>query len=175
MDRSTSSIARATLGLLVCGVMAVGVPVVLSGCQSDSASAKSDLSAGYKAPSGSGAEGDGVLHGNMPDLDDNALVVRTSGGTTSEDKVPEVKLASNSTVSPITIITTGFSTSRDIFIYVDRSLVIRTAATDSEEAYNLRGSMLDGGVHTIEAIQYAGDDPTGTATLYRVAHYRVAS
>ena len=60
------------------------------------------------------------------------------------------------------------------FIYVDGTLNTKEQMGEySQTTLGLSGSALEEGVHLVEAVQFEGDDPTGTVTTYKSAQYTV--
>jgi hypothetical protein len=86
--------------------------------------------------------------------------------------VPVFEKTDTLVATDIKVGTEGFSTSRATYVYVDGELVAVYDST-ADVTVRLSGSKLDVGTHTVEAVQYPDNDPSGAVTLYRKAVYEV--
>jgi hypothetical protein len=100
------------------------------------------------------------------------LALYSDQGAAGTGEVLELTVPSGTTQLSLRVGTEGFPTSRSTFVYVDGALVAEYAST-SDVTLRLAGERLQAGEHTVEAVQYGGDDPTGAATLYKKAVYNI--
>ena len=164
-----------TAGLCVMLALALA----LAGCAGEDTSASasaSNLSAGYQTASdaaGAGGDIDGsgrVHYGYMPD-DDELLTIRTEDDqTTGLGKVPVIEPTDPQL---LTVYLSGFATSREVFVSIDGSLIGAFPVEDVRAELQVTGSQLESGTHSVEACQYAGNDPTATCTQYKCCQYAV--
>ena len=114
----------------------------------------------------------GVTHGRMPDSA-SALVMRTDSSVSSEGVPLKITVDDPSAHYDVTVLTQDFSTSRAVYIYVDGSTVVATQQPQDKTIITLSGSQLTSGYHTVQAVQYAGNSPTATVTMYKENTYLV--
>lgn len=167
MARDSSGRGRtpAVKGLAVAVALAVlCVPVGLSSCTSGSAKATGTTTLGQTQK---------VSHGRKPDADE-LLVIRTDGSTSAYGKPMQVTAPPDGSEVPVTLVTEFFSSSRFLFIYVDDDMVEVQETPKDRTVISLSGDRLSQGMHTVEAIQYAGDSPAATVTMYKTAQYTVS-
>ena len=167
MARDSAGRGRTTAikGLTVAVALAVlCVPVGLSSCTAGSAKAAGATTLGQTRKVG---------HGRKPDADE-LLVSRTDDSTSAYGKPMQVSAPSDGSGVPVTLVTEFFSTSRFLFIYVDGDMVEVQETPKDRTVVPLSGDRLSEGTHTVEAVQYAGDSPAATVTMYKTAQYVVS-
>ena len=114
----------------------------------------------------------GVTHGRMPDSD-SVLIMRTESSISSADTPLKIAVGDSSGYYDVTVLTQDFSTSRAVYIYVDGSTVVATQQPQDKTVITLSGSQITSGYHTVEAVQYAGNSPTATVTMYKKNTYLI--
>lgn len=60
------------------------------------------------------------------------------------------------------------------YIYVDGMESMKGNMGKSQRSIDLKGDSLSTGRHTVEAVQFQGDSPSGTVKLYKKSQYEVA-
>lgn len=167
MARDSAGRGRTTAvkGMAVAAALAVlCVPVGLSSCASGSAKATGATTLGQTQK---------VSHGRKPDADE-LLVIRADDSTSAYGKPMQVTVPSDGSEVPVTLVTEFFSTSRFLFIYVDGDMVEVQETPKDRTVVALSGDRLSPGTHSVEAVQYAGDSPAATVTMYKTAQYVVS-
>lgn len=156
--------SKAVTILVACAAIVVSVMVcialVTSGDPAAFGSDKSHVTLG------------GVTHGRMPDSN-SALIMRTENSVSSADTPLKIQVADPSAHYDVTVLTQDFSASRAVYIYVDGSTVVATQLPQDKTIITLSGSQITTGYHTVEAVQYAGNSPTATVTMYKKNTYLV--
>lgn len=114
----------------------------------------------------------GITHGRLPDSD-SALVMRTDSSVSSEDTPLKITADDPNAHYDVTVLTQDFSTSRAVYIYVDGSTVVASQQPQDKTVITLSGSQITSGYHMVEAVQYAGNSPTATVTMYKKNTYLV--
>lgn len=167
MARDSAGRGRTTAvkGMAVAAALAVlCVPVGLSSYTSGSAKATGATTLGQTQK---------VSHGRKPDADE-LLVIRADDSTSAYGKPMQVTVPSDDSEVPVTLVTEFFSTSRFLFIYVDGDMVEVQETPKDRTVISLSGDRLSPGTHSVEAVQYAGDSPAATVTMYKTAQYVVS-
>ncbi len=141
------------------------LPAGLSACTSGQASASGSTTTLGKTQK--------VAHGRKPDSDE-LLIIRTDDSTSAYGKAMQVKAPKDGAEVPVTLVTEFFSSSRFLFIYVDDAMVEVQETPKDRTVIQLSGDRLAPGTHTVEAVQYAGDSPAATVTMYKTAQYVVS-
>jgi hypothetical protein len=144
--------------------------LALAGCaKADDAtsSARDELSTGYTVEKVENPDA-----ATQPVSDDELLIIYTDAGTSGGGAVPVFEKTDTLVATDIKVGTEGFSTSRATYVYADGELVAVYDST-ADVTVRLSGSKLDVGTHTVEAVQYPDNDPSGAATLYKKAIYEV--
>ncbi|MEY8436444.1 hypothetical protein AAK967_01695 [Atopobiaceae bacterium 24-176] len=158
--------ATAVKALAVAAALcALCLPVGLSACSSGHGAASGATTTLGKTQK--------VAHGRKPDSDE-LLVIRTDDSTSAYGKAMQVKASADGSKVPVTLVTEFFSSSRFLFIYVDDAMVEVQETPKDRTVIQLSGDRLEPGTHTIEAVQYAGDSPAATVTMYKTAQYVVS-
>lgn len=87
-------------------------------------------------------------------------------------------LPAEMTVSKDTLLTqieidTNVSSDLLTFTYIDGTFIEKATRSESQYTVNITGDLLSQGEHTVEVIQYEGDDESGTIAMCKVAKFTI--
>lgn len=108
------------------------------------------------------------------DIGSGTFYLRTAAGTSQNGNVPKVTVSSGTSVMQIEADVEGFDGASVTYIYVDGMESTKGNMAKSQRSIDLKGDSLSTGRHTVEAVQFQGDSPSGTVKLYKKAQYEVA-
>ncbi|ERL09774.1 hypothetical protein [Olsenella profusa] len=106
---------------------------------------------------------------------EGTAMLHTQAGTTEGGNVPKLTVPKGTTVYQIELDTKGLDGSAVTHVYVDGMEATEGNFGDSQLTFDLKGDALKEGTHTVEVVQFQGDEVGGTVTLYRSMGYEIAS
>lgn len=110
--------------------------------------------------------------GDYAELGDGTVYVSTPGGTSENGNIPVIYVSDEIMVQ-IGLDAWDFNGGALSFIYIDGMLVTKEQLADSQTTLTLEKDQLTEGIHTVEVVQYANDEPGSELTTYKSMQYQV--
>lgn len=111
--------------------------------------------------------------GTYSDLGAGTFYISTQSGTSEDGNTPFELISSDTTVSQIGFGSSGMDGSKITYIYIDGMLNTKEQLSDSQGSLDLTGDLLKAGTYKVEAVQFEGDEPSGTIVTYKSASYEI--
>lgn len=111
--------------------------------------------------------------GNYTELGEGTVYIATPGGTSEDGNVPVIYAEKGTIMMDIGLEAWEFNGSNLSYIYVDGMLRDKQQLADTQSYLTLKQEQLTVGVHTVEVVQYANDDPASDMITYRMMQYEV--
>ena len=104
-----------------------------------------------------------------------SVMLATAAGTTENGNVPKLTIQKDTQLTQIEVDTKDLDRSAVTHIYVDGIENTKGNYGDSQNAISLSGDALKAGDHTVEVVQFKGDDVSGEVVFYRKLSYQIAN
>lgn len=109
------------------------------------------------------------------EVGEGSVMLATAAGTTENGNVPKLTIQKDTQLTQIEVDTTDLDRSAVTHIYVDGIENTKGNYGDSQNAISLTGDALKAGDHTVEVVQFKGDDASGEVVFYRKLSYQIAN
>ena len=114
------------------------------------------------------------LHeGEYEEMGDGSVYISTPGGTSEDDNVPVMYIASNTLIYQIGINSWDFNGSSLSFVYIDGMLFYKTQMSNTQSTLTLTSDQLTEGFHNIDVVQYVDDCTENDMITYRNMKYEI--
>lgn len=111
--------------------------------------------------------------GEYEEMGDGIVYISTPGGTSEDDNVPVMYIASNTLIKQIGINAWDFNGSSLSFIYIDGMLFDKMQMSNTQSTLTLTSDQLTEGYHNIEVVQYVDDCTENEMITYRNIKYEI--
>ncbi len=111
--------------------------------------------------------------GEYEEMGDGSVYISTPGGTSEDDNVPVMYIASNTMIYQIGINAWDFNGSSLSFVYIDGMLFDKTQMSNTQSTLTLTSDQLTEGFHNIEVVQYVDDCTENDMITYRNMKYEI--
>lgn len=111
--------------------------------------------------------------GEYEEMGDGRVYISTPGGTSEDDNVPVMYIASNTLIYQIGINAWDFNGSSLSFVYIDGMLFDKTQMSNTQSTLTLTSDQLTEGFHDIEVVQYVDDCTENEMITYRNMKYEI--
>lgn len=103
---------------------------------------------------------------------EGSVTVITPAGTSEDGNIPTVFIKKDTIIQQVEIELSDFQEDKEIFLYVDESFEDRHRVSHfTDTTMELKGETLEPGIHTITAIQFENDDPSGQVVSFAEAKF----
>ena len=109
------------------------------------------------------------------EVGEGSVMLATAAGTTENGNVPKLTISKDTQLTQIEVDTKDLDRSAVTHIYVDGIENTKGNYGDSQNAISLTGDALKAGDHTVEVVQFKGDDASGEVVFYRKLSYQIAN
>lgn len=109
------------------------------------------------------------------DVGEGTTMLNTQAGTTEGGNVPKLTIPKDTVIYQLELDTKGLDGSAVTHVYVDGMEATKGNFGDAQLTFDLKGDALEAGTHTVEVVQFQGDEVGGTVTLYRKMGYEIAN
>lgn len=109
------------------------------------------------------------------EVGEGSVMLATAAGTTENGNVPKLTISKDTQLMQIEVDTNDLDRSAVTHIYVDGIENTKGNYGDSQNAISLTGDALKAGDHTVEVVQFKGDDASGEVVFYRKLSYQIAN
>lgn len=109
------------------------------------------------------------------EVGEGSVMLATAAGTTENGNVPKLTIQKDTQLTQIEVDTKDLDRSAVTHIYVDGIENTKGNYGDSQNAISLSGDALKAGDHTVEVVQFKGDDVSGEVVFYRKLSYQIAN
>lgn len=109
------------------------------------------------------------------EVGEGSVMLSTAAGTTENGNVPKLTISKDTQLIQIEVDTKDLDRSAVTHIYVDGIENTKGNYGDSQNAISLSGDALKAGDHTVEVVQFKGDDVSGEVVFYRKLSYQIAN
>lgn len=109
------------------------------------------------------------------EVGEGSVMLATAAGTTENGNVPKLTIQKDTQLTQIEVDTKDLDRSAVTHIYVDGIENTKGNYGDSQNAISLTGDALKAGDHTVEVVQFKGDDVSGEVVFYRKLSYQIAN
>lgn len=109
------------------------------------------------------------------EVGEGSVMLATAAGTTENGNVPKLTIQKDTQLTQIEVDTKDLDRSAVTHIYVDGIENTKGNYGDSQNAISLTGDALKAGDHTVEVVQFKGDDASGEVVFYRKLSYQIAN
>jgi putative lipoprotein len=109
------------------------------------------------------------------EVGEGSVMLATASGTTENGNVPKLTIQKDTQLTQIEVDTKDLNRSAVTHIYVDGIENTKGNYGDSQNAISLTGDALKAGDHTVEVVQFKGDDASGEVVFYRKLSYQIAN
>ena len=123
-----------------------------------------------QAPAKKGFDGS-----KQAEVGEGSVMLATAAGTTENGNVPKLTISKDTQLTQIEVDTKDLDRSAVTHIYVDGIENTKGNYGDSQNAISLTGDALKAGDHTVEVVQFKGDDASGEVVFYRKLSYQIAN
>lgn len=103
------------------------------------------------------------------------MVLSTAAGTSEGGNVPKITVEKSTTLMQVEVDTEDLDAAAVTYIYVDGVEMAKGNYGQAQVVVSLAGDALTVGDHTVEVVQLADDDPSGTVIFDRSMGYTVAN
>lgn len=111
----------------------------------------------------------------LSEVGDGSVMLRTQAGTTEGGNVPKLTVPKDTQLTQVELDTNGLDGSAVTHVYVDGVEATKGNFGDAQVPLDLKGSALAAGTHTVDVVQFQGNEVGGTVTLYRKLGYEIAN
>lgn len=109
------------------------------------------------------------------EVGDGSVMLSTAAGTTENGNVPKLTIQKDTQLTQIEVDTKDLDRSAVTHVYVDGIENTKGNYGDSQNTINLSGDALKAGDHTVEVVQFKGDNASGEVVFYRKLSYQIAN
>lgn len=109
------------------------------------------------------------------EVGEGSVMLATAAGTTENGNVPKMTIQKDTQLTQIEVDTKDLDRSAVTHIYVDGIENTKGNYGDPQNAISLSGDALKAGDHTVEVVQFKGDDVSGEVVFYRKLSYQIAN
>lgn len=109
------------------------------------------------------------------EVGEGTAMLRTQAGTTEDGSVPSLTLPKNTTLYQIELDTQDMDGTAATHVYVDGMEATKGNFGDAQLSFDLKGNALKAGTHTVEVVQFQGDEVGSAVTFYRSMGYEIAN
>lgn len=110
--------------------------------------------------------------GAYAELGEGTVYVSTAGGTSEDGNIPVI-YAEKDSVKQIGLNAWDFNGGALSYVYVDGMLIEKEQLANSQITLTLESAQLTEGIHTVEVVQYANDEPGSEMIAYKSMQYQV--
>lgn len=111
--------------------------------------------------------------GDYTEIGEGVVNVLTPSGSSENDNVPVLYLEPNTMLVQVGIEAWDFNGGALSYIYIDGMLIAKEQLANTQTSLSLEGTHLGSGVHQVEVVQFANDDPSGEMITYKTMSYEV--
>lgn len=105
-------------------------------------------------------------------LHEGLVTVITPAGTSENGNIPTVFIKKDAIIQQVEIELSDFQEDKEIFLYVDEMFEDRhRVGKFTETTVSLKNETLEEGVHTVTAVQFENDDPSGQVISFAEAKF----
>ena len=171
---------KRTLCLLLSAIMALA----LVGCGGGNSAEKSNpvaspSNAGISSveadpsvsSSASSEQSEKVDFSEQKEMGSGKFYVITQAGSSEDVDSPVIYIDPDVWGTSVEVDAWGFDGTRRTYLYIDGELVDKDQLSDSQITFELSETGMKAGRHTISAVQYDTDDPSGKIVTYKSAVY----
>ena len=109
------------------------------------------------------------------EVGEGEVILCTAAGTSENGNVPKMTISKDTQLTQVEVDTKGLDGSTVTYIYVDGIEAQKGNMGDSQQSVTLQGDALKAGTHTIEVVQFKGDDTKGGVVFYRKVIFEIAN
>lgn len=109
------------------------------------------------------------------EVGEGTAMLRTQAGTTEDGSVPSLTLPKDTTLCQIELDTQDMDGTATTHVYVDGMEATKGNFGDAQLSFDLKGDALKAGTHTVEVVQFQGDEVGSAVTFYRSMGYEIAN
>ncbi|EUB32627.1 hypothetical protein [Olsenella uli] len=109
------------------------------------------------------------------EVGEGTAMLYTQAGTTEGGNVPKLTLPKDTQLYQIELDTDGLDGSAVTYVYVDGMENTKGNYGRAQASLTLQKDALKTGRHTVEVVQFQGDEVGGTVTFYRSMGYEIAN
>ena len=109
------------------------------------------------------------------EVGEGTVILATSAGTSEDGNVPKITVSKDTILTQIEVDTEGLEGSAVTYIYVDGMEAEKGNFGQAQVSISLTEDTIAAGDHTVEVVQFEGDDPAGTVTFYRSMTFTIAN
>lgn len=110
---------------------------------------------------------------SFSDMGSGTFFISTSSGTSEDGNIPVFLKDAGILMTEVGYSARGMDGSHLTFFYIDGMENDKDQISDTDGSLIINGDMLSEGTHTVEAVQYDIDEPTGNVITYKSATYEV--
>lgn len=110
---------------------------------------------------------------DFSDMGSGTFFISTSSGTSEDGNIPVFLKDAGILMTEVGYSARGMDGSHLTFFYIDGMENDKDQISDTDGSLIINGDMLSEGTHTVEAVQYDIDEPTGNVITYKSATYEV--
>jgi hypothetical protein len=103
------------------------------------------------------------------------MIVRTAAGTSENDNIPKITLTKDTSITQIDATFEDFNNAAVTYIYLDGIENNKGNYGYATAPITLKDDAIKAGSHTLEAVQFADDNPKGEVTVYKIAKFEIAN
>ena len=109
------------------------------------------------------------------EVGEGSVMLSTAAGTTENGNVPKLTIQKDTQLTQIEVDTKDLDRSAVTHIYVDGIENTKGNYGDSQNTISISGDALKAGDHTVEVVQFKGDNASGEVVFYRKLSYQIAN
>lgn len=109
----------------------------------------------------------------MSEIGNGTFYISTPGGTSEDGNVPVFLDAERTMMTEVGYSAREMDGTHLTYFYIDGMENDKDQISDTDGSLIINGDMLSEGTHTVEAVQYDTDEPTGNVITYKSATYEV--
>lgn len=103
---------------------------------------------------------------------EGSITVITPAGTSENGNIPTVFIKKDTIIQQVEIELSNFQEDKEIFLYVDEIFEDRHQVSNfTDTTIELKRETLEPGMHTITAVQFENDDPSGQVISFAEAKF----
>lgn len=101
-----------------------------------------------------------------------SIIVVTPAGTSENGNIPTVFIKKDTIIQQVEIELSNFQEDKEVFLYVDKIFEDRHSVSNfTDTTIELKEETLKPGIHTITAVQFENDDPSGKVISFAEAKF----
>ncbi len=110
---------------------------------------------------------------SFSDMGSGTFFISTPSGTSQDGNVPVFLKDSGTLMTEVGYSSREMDGTHLTYFYIDGMENDKDQISDTDGSLIVNGDMLSDGTHTVEAVQYDTDEPTGNVITYKSASYEV--